>query len=42
LDVRRFFMTYDKNKLKLVGATLLGAGIGAVLGILAYTHNWLG
>jgi len=35
-------MTYNKNKLKLVGATLSGAGIGAILGILAYTHNWLG
>lgn len=35
-------MTYNKNNLKLVGATLLGAGIGAILGILAYTHNWLG
>jgi hypothetical protein len=31
-------MTYNKNKLKLVGATLFGA----ILGILAYTHNWLG
>lgn len=35
-------MTYTKNKLKLVGATLFGAEIGAILGILAYTHNWLG
>jgi hypothetical protein len=35
-------MTYNKNKLRLGGATLLGAGIGAILGILAYTHNWLG
>ncbi len=35
-------MTYNKNKLKLVGVTLFGAGIGAILGILAYTHNWLG
>jgi|APAga8741244001_1050109.scaffolds.fasta_scaffold72237_1 hypothetical protein len=35
-------MTYDKKKLKLVGATLFGAGIGAILGILAYTQNWLG
>lgn len=35
-------MTYNKIKLKLVGATLFGAGIGAILGILAYTHNWLG
>jgi hypothetical protein len=35
-------MTYNKNNLKLVGATLFGAGIGAILGILAYTHNWLG
>lgn len=35
-------MTYNKNELKLVGATLFGAGIGAILGILAYTNNWLG
>ena len=35
-------MTYNKNKLKLVGATFFGAGIGSILGILAYTHNWLG
>jgi len=35
-------MTYNKNKLKLVKSTLFGAGIGAILGILAYTHNWLG
>jgi hypothetical protein len=35
-------MTSDKKKLKLVGATLFGAGIGAILGILAYTNNWLG
>lgn len=35
-------MTYNKNKLKLVGATLFGAGIGTILGILAYTHDWVG
>jgi hypothetical protein len=35
-------MTYNKNKLKLVEATLFGSGIGAILGILAYTYNWLG
>lgn len=35
-------MTYNKNKLKILGATSFGAVIGSILGILAYTHNWPG
>lgn len=32
----------SKEKLNIVFATLIGLGIGGVLGIIAYYQQWLG
>ena len=31
-----------KEKIKIVCATLAGLGVGAVFGVIAYYHQWLG
>ncbi|MFP7486377.1 hypothetical protein SFC65_19625 [Priestia filamentosa] len=32
----------NKIQAKYIYGALFGAGIGAVLGLMAYTNNWLG